>query len=284
MRRAGATFERPTIETLIASGANAPLYRESGDLEAATKTIIETVKPAVGAAQYSKTSAFGLVGLIALSADARFTLYHIAAQLVVTIDNLATSPVLNYALVCVQDDVDHTVLSGSWNSTGQKIVAIDMNAASIPVVFALLKGGVHRNWYVLLDCANGDVVVSECRINYGVGRVNDTAYYGADYVWKYACGDCKLSMRGIIHARIGVGSGNARAVLVSPATGTAISSEQEADIPANTGAAAASAWNMTTAPVRELIVKDSIALKVGGCTVATDVWAAQTLGFVIKRD
>jgi hypothetical protein len=129
------------------------------DLEAATKNISATAKPAV--ADYSAALT------IPATSDVRLAIRQVATQLGVTIDNLNSAGELN-CQVYVDDStglVANNLLfdltgASKWTSTGAKLAVQATKAATKPTIFNLLSDGTAHTFYFFFwgDHATGPTI------------------------------------------------------------------------------------------------------------------------------
>ncbi|MCL5026640.1 MAG: hypothetical protein M1531_09150 [Chloroflexi bacterium] len=137
-----------------------PSLADTGDLEAATTTIIATAKPASGASQYSK-AAFG----IATPADAHLAVIRLGILLQVTIDSYAGgATTLNYVIYRNGVEVA-TGQIATGGSIGQKQIGIDLTSGT-------LTGAT--TWQIGFWVDAGTCVLSEVRMYQGVGTGTDS--------------------------------------------------------------------------------------------------------------
>jgi len=137
-----------TIEQIL----YAPGYQDSGDLEAATKSITATSEP--GAADYSA------VLTLPAPSDARLVVTRLGVRLSVTIDSFAGGgATLNYRLKRAGVSLGTGTLS-TGGSTGNKIVCMDATAGT-------LTGAATYELYLWVNA--GSCVVSVCEIWSTVG-------------------------------------------------------------------------------------------------------------------
>ena len=117
--------------------------QDTGDLEAGTATIVPTTQPAIASAQYSSSKT------VYKHSDARLINRNIASRLNVNITTLGTATLLNYSVRVDIDDADHEIWTGSWNSTGSKLLSQNMNATTKATLFDLLNNGAAHTYYFL---------------------------------------------------------------------------------------------------------------------------------------
>ena len=126
------------IETL----AYAAGLQDSGDLEAGTMTVTATAEASgVGNADYSHALA------LVKPDDARLVVKRIAARLAVTIDSFDTATHLYCRVYVDAQDADHRLFDEDWNSTGEKLDAVDTHSAALATIFDLLKDGAAHTFY-----------------------------------------------------------------------------------------------------------------------------------------
>ncbi len=164
--------------TLIMAGHHenlsyAPSVQDSGDLEAATKTIT-----AVAEASGLANKDYQVALTLPVSADARIVLLRIAARLAVTIDSI-TAGQLNCRVYVDAQDANHRLFDLSWTTTGAKLSAVDTHAGALATIFAALKNGAEHTFYFFFWVDAGDAVLSLVELWEGVGSC-DTGYWGTE--------------------------------------------------------------------------------------------------------
>ncbi len=146
-----------------------PDCKDTGDLEAATKTITATSKQ--GAADYSKSLT------LLKPDDARMLIKRIGSRLEVTRDSGSSNNL--YCSVYVDDadgsEADHCLFDG-----------VDVQAASLnvqdvlegtkEVIFDLLKDGESHTLYFFFWVDSGNSVISKVELLYGVGSTGTSHY------------------------------------------------------------------------------------------------------------
>ncbi len=140
-------------------------YRDSTDLEAATKTITATAEASgVGNADYSAV----LTGIT--FSDSRLIIKRLCSRLAVTIDSFDTATHLYCRVYVDAQDADHRLFDLDWTTTGQKLSAVDMHSGALATLFNALKTGGNHTFYFFfwVDQAN-NAVISEARIWFAIG-------------------------------------------------------------------------------------------------------------------
>lgn len=135
------------IETLY----YAPGLQDTGDLEAATKTITATSEASgVGNADYSHA--------ITLSkpSDARLTVKRVAARLAVTIDSMTAGHLYCRVYVDAQDAA-HRLFDEDWTGIGAKLDAVDKTSGTL---FDLMTDGAQHTFYFFFWVDSGNAVLS----------------------------------------------------------------------------------------------------------------------------
>lgn len=151
---AGEGIVRERVQRIVYS----PGLSDSGDLEAATKTIMATTEP--GAADYT-VAALG----IAAPADSRLVVKQIGVRLIVTIDSFGGVPVgttLNYRIKRGGTSIGTGALS-TGGSIGQKVVVENVTVGT-------LTGNAQYDVNLWVD--QGNCVVSQCQVQVGLGTDN----------------------------------------------------------------------------------------------------------------
>lgn len=156
------------IETILYS----PGVQDTGDLEAAAKTITATSEATgVANADYSKALT------LAKPDDARLVVKRIAARLAVTIDSFDTATILYCRVYVDAQDADHLLFDTSHNAASNKLAAEDTLVGTKEVIFNLLKDGSAHTFYFFfwVNQAN-NAVISLVQLWEGVGT-KQTDYY-----------------------------------------------------------------------------------------------------------
>ena len=120
-----------------------PGKQDTGDLEAATHTIVPTARPAIASAQYNHSLT------LPKPDDARLILDRIATRLNVNIAGLGTATHVYCSVRVDVDDTDHELFSEDWTSIGDKLDAVDTHSANKAMLFDLLKDGAAHTFYFL---------------------------------------------------------------------------------------------------------------------------------------
>lgn len=183
IRLAGGGEVREVLEQLNYS----PGTKDTGDLEATTKTITATAEATgLGNADYSAALT------LPAPADARLVVKRIAARLGVTIDSMTAATLYCRVYVDAQA-ADNRLFDLSWSATGAKLATANTYSGSLATIFNLLKNGGAHTFYFYFWVNTGNAVLSECRLYEGVGSD------GADS-WG---GDClQLLHRGFASIRV----------------------------------------------------------------------------------
>jgi hypothetical protein len=120
-----------------------PGLQDSGDLEAATKTITATAE-ASGLINATYTASLTLPK----PSDDRLVVKRICARLQVTIDTIAGGDTDLYCRVYVDaQDTSHRLFDLDWTSTGVKLLALDTYCGTLSTIFDLLKDGNSHTFY-----------------------------------------------------------------------------------------------------------------------------------------
>jgi hypothetical protein len=133
----------------------APDIQNSGDLEAATKTISATTQP--GAADYSASLTIPAPG------DARWQVKRAGIRLQLTVDSISAGHLYGSLYV---NGVERKTLD--LTGTGDKIAVVDLTEGQFNI-------GTANNFEVYLWVDTGDATVSLCQIWQAVGST-DTGY------------------------------------------------------------------------------------------------------------
>jgi len=150
-----------------------PGLQDSGDLEAATKTIIATAEGSgVNNADYRA------VMTLAKPEDLRLAVIRIAARLAVTMDSM-TAGQLNCRVYVNSQDAEHRLLDLYWTYAGDKLAATDTCNDNLSVIFNMLKDGQAHTFYVFCWVNTGNAVISLCQLWEGVGTC-DTGWWGTE--------------------------------------------------------------------------------------------------------
>lgn len=181
MRPAGALYVPESFRVVH----HFPNSRDSGDLEAATRTITAVAEAAgVGSADYSSLvtalkSAATYNGDISLLTILRFV-----ARLQATIDSM-TAGTLYCRVYLDAQDANHRLFDLSWATTGAKLAAVDIHAGALPSVLAKLNDGTNYTLYYFFWVDAGNAVISEVRSLVGVGTCSTT--YDGESVYQLNC-------------------------------------------------------------------------------------------------
>lgn len=116
-----------------------PGVKDTGDLEAATKTITATTEATgLGNADYSASLT------LPKPSDARLAVKSICARLSVNIAGLGTATHVYCRVYVDAQDADHKLFDEDWTSAGAKLDAVDKTSGTI---FDLLNGGNAHTFY-----------------------------------------------------------------------------------------------------------------------------------------
>jgi hypothetical protein len=151
-----------------------PSLQDTSDLETATKTITATAEATgVANADYGKSLT------LLKPTDDRLVVLRIAARLAVTIDTIPAGDTNLYCRVYVDNQATaNRLLDLSWNSTGQKLSAVDTHSGNLPTIFALLSdGSAHTFYFFFWKAGTGTgIIISEVRLWEGVGTKFSSGY------------------------------------------------------------------------------------------------------------
>jgi len=218
---------KPIYETIVYS----PGLKDTGDLEAATKTITATSEAVgVGNADYSSAQT------LAIPTNAKFEILRIASRLSVTIDSDDGTHDLRCRVYVDAQDANHLLYDLTYAATGNQLSVQDCLVGTKEVIFNLLKdGAAHTFYFFLWSPGNHSPVVSVVNLWFGLGATTATWLN----VWRVAhTGLVDISQ---YHHSVGGANNNSR--LVNSATsalsiGIGIISNQgtwNGDSPAFTG-------------------------------------------------
>jgi hypothetical protein len=161
------TDRKAKFETLY----YAPQLQNSGDLEAATKTI-NAVAEASGPGNADYAAAMTLPA----PDDARLQVLRIGARLSVTIDSLNGGCAHCYCRVYVDvQDADHRLFDLDFTSAANQLSAVTAHAANKAIIYTSLKDGSTHTFYFFFWVDAGNAVLSLAQLWEGVGG-NDGAY------------------------------------------------------------------------------------------------------------
>lgn len=193
-------------------------YKDSGDLEAATKTISATSEGAVADYTYSPTA-------LTPSTDVRLILAAIALRLQETIDSMNLGCTTLYTRVYVDSQVaGNRVLDINWTSIGAKINGANLRAANLPAMLALLQDGNAHIFYFFHWVDGGNAVISLEQLQWGVGWYGQSGLYGIG-VTHYG-----LVTTSILWGVLATGSTGAASKAVTLLEGIACSTSTEYDV------------------------------------------------------
>lgn len=191
LRLAGEEISLEKVEYL----AYNPGLQDSGDLEAATRTITATAKQATQDYLANLTTP--------APTDSRIAVKRLALRLQVTIDSFnAGAAQLNFSV-----EVNGAErITGSWSATGAQYAGADL------VVGTQLNLGTANQLKVYLWVNAGNAVVSLCQLWQAVGHYGDGATAGVEQL--------QVTHRGLAHlhtfyaALVGSGTGTMRFTLL----------------------------------------------------------------------
>lgn len=137
-----------------------PGYKDTADLEAATKTVTATAEASgVGNADYTKALTF------TIPTDARLAIKMMTARLAVTIDSMTATHL--YCKVYIDSqDAGHLLFNEDFTSTGAKLDSAEMASG---VKFDALVSGVEHTLYFFFWVDAGNAVISLVQAWEGVG-------------------------------------------------------------------------------------------------------------------
>lgn len=146
-----------------------PSLQNTGDLEAATKTITRTTEASgTGSADYSAALTIGT------PSDARLAIVNVASRLSFTIDSFTGATILYCRVYVDSQDANHLLFDTSHNAASNKLAANDTNASTKAVIFALLKNGSAHTFYFFFWVNQAtNAVISVVQLWEAVGSVAD---------------------------------------------------------------------------------------------------------------
>jgi len=151
-----------------------PSLKNTGDLEAATRTIAATSEASgIGNADYSAAIT------LTTPSDVRLVIKRITARLAVTIDSFDAATSLYCRVYVDQQDADHRLFDEVWTTAAAQLVAVDTHSAALSTIFDLLKDGAEHTFYFFfwIDQAN-NAVISLVQLQEAVGSC-DSPWYSA---------------------------------------------------------------------------------------------------------
>jgi hypothetical protein len=157
----------PTFENILYG----PLYKNTGDLEAATKTIIAIAEASgLGSADYSYAAT------LAIPTDARLVITRIATRLSVTIDSDDGTHDLRCRVYVDAQDANHLLFDVTYSTTGNQLSVQDCLVGTKETIFNLLKdGAAHTLYFYFWTPGNHAPVISLVNAWWGVGATGATA-------------------------------------------------------------------------------------------------------------
>ena len=131
-----------------------PSAKDTGDLEAATKTVTATSE-ASGLANKDYSYAITLPA----PSDSRLTVQRICSRLSVVIDSMTATHAYCRIYVDAQD-AEHLLFDKDYTSTGTKLEAVDVLVGTKEAIFNLLKDGSAHTFYFYFWVDAGNAVLS----------------------------------------------------------------------------------------------------------------------------
>jgi len=238
-----------------------PSYKNTSDLEAATKTITRTSEASgLGSADYSYAAT------LTAPPDARFAILRIGTRLSVTIDSDDGTHDLRCRVYVDAQDANHLLYDLTYSTTGNQLSVQDCLAGTKETIFNLLKdGAAHTLYFYFWTPGNHAPVISLVNAWWCVGATGSTATgWGVEVLTFTDTGFIKfLSMPG----RTGSG-----------AYGCAIM------YPSGVWGDRYRIWNYTTfAAFTPLFLDGKVGFRITDMAVATDLIMFQELGVIIAR-
>lgn len=243
----------------------APGLKDSGDLEAATRTITATAEATgVGNADYSAALT------LPAPSDSRLSLLRIAARLAVTLDSMTAGTLCARVYVDAQD-ANHRLFDLSWASIGAKLAVVDTHSGNLATIFSLLKDGAAHTFYFFFWVDAGNAVISLCQLWEAVGTTSGTGW-GQDVMKLVHTGTIQVSF---IASRTGTGL----VQLMLWNTTEEVSGAWH--YVSWSSAARAEVSPVTDSTPTRLLVAPGIRFKLNGMTVATDLlWLGEVAIFL----
>lgn len=177
---------RPTIEQFLLNGVIA----DTGDLEAATKTITATSEGAV--ADYTS-------GAITLNAgnvfctppDTRLRILRIATRCSITIDSDDGTHDLRCRIYIDTQDADHLLYDLTFTTTGNQLASQCLTAATKAILFNLLNSSAsHVYKFFFWTPGNHSPVISVANTWEAVGGTSSSGYGSDGWVMTFDSGPC----------------------------------------------------------------------------------------------
>ena len=178
---------RPTVEQFLINGQLA----DTGDLEAATKTITATSEGAVP--DYTSGSiVLNNAGVqFCTPADARLRVLRIATRLSVTIDSATGTPDLRCRVYIDTQDTDHLLFDLTFITTGNQLASQCLTAATKSVLFNLLKGyTAHVYKFFFWTPGSTAPVISVINAWEAIGGTSSTGFGSDGWVMSFDSGPC----------------------------------------------------------------------------------------------
>jgi len=152
-----------------------PTLKDTGDLEAATKTISATAEASgVGNADYSSTQTLStatvLNGAASTLAACRLAIMRIASRFSVTIDSDDGTHDLRCRVYVDAQDANHLLYDLTYSTTGNQLAVQATLVGTKEIIYNLLKdGSAHTFYFFFWSPGNHSPVISVCELWYGVG-------------------------------------------------------------------------------------------------------------------
>lgn len=163
-------------------------YKETGDLEAATRTITATSElSGVGNAQYSTAQTFSMATALNGSASTlalcKLTILLLASRLNFTIDSDDGTHDLRCRVYVDSQDTDHLLFDVTCTTTGAQVAVQALSAATKAIIFGLLTdGSAHTFYFFFWSPGNHSPVLSLVNLAYGIGSygtgINNVLRFG----------------------------------------------------------------------------------------------------------
>lgn len=238
-----------------------PGLQDTGDLEAATKTITATSEASgTGNADYSSALT------LPKPDDARIEVLRIATRLATTIDSM-TAGQLNCRIYVDQQDAAHKLYDINWPSTGSKLDTADVTSGTI---FDLLADGSAHTFYFFFWVDAGNAVLNVVQLWEGVGTTSAT-------------GNGQEILK-VIHSGLALvlgdfrreGTGSFAIMMLSP-TGSPAASY-------NLWESAVGSTSRFTRDAGLVLIADSMAIRGARGTVATDLVYTMYFGVILRSE
>jgi len=185
----------PVIETITYY----PVRQDTGDLEAATKTITATAE-ASGIANKDYSSNKTLLA----PPDARISIISLITRLSVTIDSDDGTHDLRCRVYVDAQDADHLLFDLTYSTTGNQLAVQALTASTKPIIFNLLKNGFSHTFYFFFwSPGNHSPVISLVTLCESVGS-NKTSGWGNKVLTFTPNSHCEVQLR-FYHHTIGTG-------------------------------------------------------------------------------